>query len=346
MTASHFSQLSPVGFLQTFVLELLQLTEEATNHQTDQIIERIADTASEFFEAAYRDENLLDDTLDHDRYADLILGLKNQIGGQFSLEAVDSKGVHVVSRSCPFGEGVKHSPELCRMTSSVFGGIAARNFGYAKVELRERIALGDSQCSVLVHLDPETARQHEGIEYRQEKSVGVTTSLSPLQSRIDERLHALWCQTKPCTQSPLDLDRPILIAESEAMQNVLKAIEMIAPTPATVLIEGETGVGKELAARAIHATSERATHPFIAVNCGAIPEGIVESVLFGHEKGAFTGAIEAHRGFVFCRMANSNVLGPRGACRSMSGLWQRPILGLRVRLRRAHSGKTYFTGLT
>lgn len=297
MTASHFSQLSPVGFLQTFVLELLQLTEEATNHQTDQIIERIADTASEFFEAAYRDENLLDDTLDHDRYADLILGLKNQIGGQFSLEAVNSKGVHVVSRSCPFGEGVKHSPELCRMTSSVFGGIAARNFGYAKVELRERIALGDSQCSVLVHLDPETARQHEGIEYRQEKSVGVTTSLSPLQSRIDERLHALWCQTKPCTQSPLDLDRPILIAESEAMQNVLKAIEMIAPTPATVLIEGETGVGKELAARAIHATSERATHPFIAVNCGAIPEGIVESVLFGHEKGAFTGAIEAHRGY-------------------------------------------------
>jgi two-component system response regulator HydG len=107
----------------------------------------------------------------------------------------------------------------------------------------------------------------------------------------------LWCHTKPCTLGPQDLDRPILIAESEAMQGVLKAIEVLAPTPATVLIEGETGVGKELVARAIHATSNRAGHPFIAVNCGAIPEGIVESVLFGHEKGAFTGAIDVHRGY-------------------------------------------------
>ena len=297
MNNPPLAQLSPVGFLQTFVLELLQLTEEAAGDQTDQIIERIAQSASHFFEEAYRDDSQFSGALDQNRYIDLIVGLKNRIGGHFSLESATPSSVHVISSRCPFGEGVRHSPELCRMTSSVFGGIAARNFGYAKVELKERIALGDHQCSVRIHLDPESASPWEGIEYRKQALPADAMAPTPIQSRIDERLHALWCHTKPCTLGPQDLDRPILIAESEAMQGVLKAIEVLAPTPATVLIEGETGVGKELVARAIHATSNRADHPFIAVNCGAIPEGIVESVLFGHEKGAFTGAIEVHRGY-------------------------------------------------
>ena len=297
MQNSPLAQLSPIGFLQTFVLELLQLTEEAAGQQTEQIIERIARSAGQFFEESFRGETRFSGELDQAHYTNLILGLKNRIGGHFSLESATPDCVHVVSSRCPFGDGVKHAPELCRMTSSVFGGIAARNFGYAKVELKERIALGDAQCSVRVHLDPRTAGEFEGIEYRKQDLRENTLVLSPLQSRIDERLHALWCQTKPCTLGPEDLDRPILIAESAAMQAVLKSIEVLAPTPATVLIEGETGVGKELVARAIHATSDRAGHPFIAVNCGAIPEGIVESVLFGHEKGAFTGAIEGHRGY-------------------------------------------------
>src|SRR5207237_10139303 len=63
-----------------------------------------------------------------------------------------------------------------------------------------------------------------------------------------------------------------------------------------VLIEGQSGVGKELIARAIHGTGERRTRPFIAINCGAIPDNLVESILFGHEKGAFTGATERHVG--------------------------------------------------
>ena len=80
------------------------------------------------------------------------------------------------------------------------------------------------------------------------------------------------------------------------MQAVLRTAEKAAASDIPVLIEGESGVGKELIARAIHGQGERRAKPFIAVNCGAIPDNLVESILFGHEKGAFTGATERHPG--------------------------------------------------
>jgi len=81
------------------------------------------------------------------------------------------------------------------------------------------------------------------------------------------------------------------------MREALAAAELVAPTAASVLISGETGVGKEIVARAIHALSKRSQQNFVAVNCGAIPDNLIESALFGHEKGAFTGAHELHHGF-------------------------------------------------
>ncbi len=81
-----------------------------------------------------------------------------------------------------------------------------------------------------------------------------------------------------------------LVGTSPALQEVLARIRQVAPTDATVLIRGETGTGKELVARAIHAASPRRQRPLVAVNCGAIAAGVIESELFGHEKGAFTGA--------------------------------------------------------
>ncbi len=81
-----------------------------------------------------------------------------------------------------------------------------------------------------------------------------------------------------------------------AMQQVQQLIADVAPTQATVLISGESGTGKELAARAIHQGSRRATAPFVALNCAAIPETLLESELFGHEKGSFTGATQARQG--------------------------------------------------
>ncbi len=87
-----------------------------------------------------------------------------------------------------------------------------------------------------------------------------------------------------------------IIGQSEAMVKVYQMVEKVAPRDATVLIRGESGTGKELIAQAIHQQSQRANGPFIAVNCAALPETLLESELFGHEKGAFTGAEKQKRG--------------------------------------------------
>lgn len=98
-----------------------------------------------------------------------------------------------------------------------------------------------------------------------------------------------------------------IIGRSPAMEAVFKAVRQVAPTRVTVLIQGESGTGKEMIANAIHFNSPRARHPFIPINCGALHEGLLESELFGHEKGAFTHAIQkrqgrfelAHQGTIF-----------------------------------------------
>ena len=100
---------------------------------------------------------------------------------------------------------------------------------------------------------------------------------------------------------------PRIIGNSAALQGVLRLVRMVAPTDATVLIQGETGTGKELIAEAIHKGSDRSSGPFVKVNCAAIPAGLLESELFGHERGAYTGAVtrgigrfeRANRGTLF-----------------------------------------------
>jgi transcriptional regulator with GAF, ATPase, and Fis domain len=87
-----------------------------------------------------------------------------------------------------------------------------------------------------------------------------------------------------------------IVGESPVLRAVLRKVRQVAPVETTVLLTGETGTGKELIARAIHEGSPRKDHPLIKVNCGAIPQGIVESELFGHEKGAFTGALQKRIG--------------------------------------------------
>ena len=118
-----------------------------------------------------------------------------------------------------------------------------------------------------------------------------------VEKDVEETFEAL-------ADSPLPLQ---IIAESHQMKEVISLVRRVAPTPWPVLIKGETGTGKELIARLIHLLSPRAENPFIEVNCAALPENLFESELFGHEKGAFTGAVHtkkgrfelAHRGSIF-----------------------------------------------
>lgn len=144
----------------------------------------------------------------------------------------------------------------------------------------------------------------------------VDTAVQALKLGADDYI------TKPCDNTALRskiraiLARraPVLgvgasriVARSQEMRDVLKAIERVARTDSTVLIRGATGTGKELVARAIHEESPRRSGPFVAVNCSALAEGVLESELFGHARGAFTGAVsdrkglfeEAHGGTIF-----------------------------------------------
>jgi len=106
---------------------------------------------------------------------------------------------------------------------------------------------------------------------------------------------------------PTDLAYEGIVGRSPALRRLLDDVATVAPTDAAVLICGETGTGKELVARAVHNLSGRSVHPFVKVNCAAIPTGLLESELFGHEKGAFTSAVAprvgrfelANRGTIF-----------------------------------------------
>ena len=293
-------ELSPIAFLQTFAAQSFRAAKRlGCAHCEDDFgyIEHIGLTAGPCFEAACRQQMGLTGPIDLDQYADIILRIKNQIGGNFSRTSSEPGIVRVVNNRCPFGEVVKEAPELCRMTSSVFGGIAARNFGYAKVELRHRIATGDGVCEVCIYTDREGSRELPGDEYHHEdgKLVSHATS-AELRVRVEETdaeglvRRRQGHGTPRCTRASQDYRR------ERGHARALEAVEIVAPTTATVLISGETGVGKEIVARAVHALSPRCGREFVAVNAGAISENLVESALFGHEKGAFTGAYDVHHG--------------------------------------------------
>ena len=107
-----------------------------------------------------------------------------------------------------------------------------------------------------------------------------------------------------CTDQDVDLNQEMfsetifegIVGQSAALRHLLHLVETVAPSDSTVLLLGETGTGKELVARAIHQLSRRRDRPLVKLNCAAIPSGLLESELFGHERGAFTGAITQKAG--------------------------------------------------
>lgn len=301
MTNKFLTDLNPVNFLQTFVTQSAKVAGQlgCQNCQSQpSYIEHLGLAAGSCFEAAYRAQYELDSTITHDEYSGLIVSIKNQIGGNFSRATSEPEVVRVINTRCPFGDAVKEAPELCRMTSSVFGGIAARNFGYAKVSLNKRIATNDGMCEVCIYTDREMAKHYDGDEYENEAGAVIARNVSSgVAVRVEEGLQKFWCHSKADCDSKNHRLKNFVVAESHAMREIFKSIELVAPSNASVQITGETGVGKEWIARATHALSKRWMQPFVAVNCGAIPESLLESTLFGHEKGAFTGAYNVHHGY-------------------------------------------------
>ncbi len=149
---------------------------------------------------------------------------------------------------------------------------------------------------VLVAPDPRTFRPvHEGL---------MTALLAPLAAALDgerrDQEAAALRETvrleRRSVLQPLDISESIVGAET-GLREVMERVDMVARTDAPVLILGETGSGKEIVARAIHSRSRRATGPILRVNCGAIPAELVDSELFGHERGSFTGAVAGRKGW-------------------------------------------------
>src|SRR5205085_1389985 len=124
---------------------------------------------------------------------------------------------------------------------------------------------------------------------------------------VAKALESSKAMSEPVELGAAEAPGSAIVGRSRAMQGIYKEVGRVASKPVSVLITGETGTGKELIARAIYQHSDRAHAPFVAINCAAIPETLLESELFGHERGAFTGADfrrigrfeQAHQGTIF-----------------------------------------------
>lgn len=145
---SKKNQLNGHVFLSKLITQYAMIHQKTVGPAAEEYIKQIGIRTGEWIEDFYSSK---DEKWTVEEYAEVIIDLKNSIGGHFEIASVHSDHVVVKATECPFGDVVRDAPHLCKMTSSVFGGIAARKFGYGKVSLRQRIALGHSGCEVAVY---------------------------------------------------------------------------------------------------------------------------------------------------------------------------------------------------
>lgn len=155
------------SFLRNLIRELSGLLEDMVGlEQTAGFVSVVGQNIGTQINQMYRQEMNVR-KLDREQVADVLADLKRRINGSFVIESQDDSKIVFVNNDCPFAEKVKDRPSLCMMTSNVFGVITADNLGYAKVDLEETIARGDSRCRVVIYLDAdsEDAKSAGGREY-------------------------------------------------------------------------------------------------------------------------------------------------------------------------------------
>ena len=211
----------------------------------------------------------------------------------FVAEALEDDG-HVVTRAA---DGAEALQQLARATFDlVITDLRMPRVDGLAVLQRVRAETPETEAIVLTahgSVDTAVEAMKLGAFDYLEKPIGSPAELRLVAARALERRALRTERTRAERERP---SLPPLSYADPVMTPVVAALRKVAPTNATVLLTGESGTGKEVAARSIHAWSRRASGPFVAVNCAAISETLLESELFGHEKGAFTGAVSAHRG--------------------------------------------------
>jgi hypothetical protein len=149
-------------FLRALIVEMARSVEgEEGPEAVEALVAQVGANIGSRMEEEYRRARDIVGALEPAQVADLYVRLKAAIGGDFYIVEANEDRIVLGNRACPFGEAVKRAPGLCRMTSSVFGGIAARNFGEASVMLEERIAVGDPECRVVVSLSRRGAEEED-----------------------------------------------------------------------------------------------------------------------------------------------------------------------------------------
>jgi two-component system response regulator HydG len=249
-------------------------------------VTHIAGKAGELIESIYRPLLGLNGQLDIEGYGRLINEVIRTGGCASSTCTCDDDAVHFTVRGCEINPPGQDTA-ACELVRGVAGSIAARNFGCAMAVSCCGGSPGQPVCEFRVELKPGQADRQSGLEGRR------------LDSDSEQPIAPLHCQPSPhkvVSAAEQEL-RPSIVGRSQQLRRIVRVLETVAPTAATVLITGETGVGKECLARALHGLSDRWREKFIGVNCGAIAENLIESALFGHERGAFTGAHARHIGY-------------------------------------------------
>jgi DNA-binding NtrC family response regulator len=281
--------------IQSHLKEAMAASEQGHLAANSPLIDEMGYGAAKFFEAVQKPAAAVDHVLALPEYGDLVSQIMSQVMmgtvAPASLVQVECDGLRLTMPHCPFTDWSKQSQHVCHFVFSLAGHIAARHFGYAKVCFPTCPKLQDGACDVSICTDVAQAGQGDGYEYWPREKIAIQRAADGGDRLLGARAGVAMKEPAPPTVTvSLGESDLTMVARSRAMQRILRAVKTIAPTSATVLITGETGVGKELVARAVHALSNRSDRPFVAMNCGAIPETLIETTLFGHERGAFTGA--------------------------------------------------------